>query len=92
MKYRKKPLVIEALQLRWDTWSAMCDFADVGNLADGKPQGFSPDGDSTLIGLRIPTLEGVMIAVENDWIIKGIKGELYPCKPDIFTATYEEVP
>jgi len=43
------------------------------------------------IGMKIPTLEGVMKAEENDFIIKGIKGELYPCKPDIFEATYEAV-
>ena len=41
--------------------------------------------------MTIPTLEGVMLAGEGDWIIKGVKGEFYPCKPDIFTATYEEV-
>lgn len=41
--------------------------------------------------LDIPTLEGVMHANVGDWIITGVKGEQYPCKPDIFTATYEEV-
>ena len=39
MKYRKKPVVIEAIQLRWDTWSEMCDHAKVGKLTDGKPEG-----------------------------------------------------
>jgi len=101
MQYRKKPIIIEALQLRWDTWSEMCEFAGVGRLEDGKPQGtyVDPDGnaredfpgDPARIGLHIPTLEGLMLGVENDWIIKGIKGELYPCKPDIFEATYEPV-
>ncbi len=43
------------------------------------------------LSLAIPTLEGQMIAEENDWIIKGVKGEFYPCKPDIFDATYELV-
>ena len=65
----------------------MCDFADVGRLEDGKPQG-KQDGEA--IGLDIPTLEGLMHASENDWIIRGVKGELYPCKPDIFEATYEK--
>lgn len=87
-KYRKKPVVIEALQLRWDTWSDMCDFIGIGTLKDGKPEGCQ-DGEK--IGLNIPTLEGLMHADENDYIIKGIKGEFYPCKPDIFEATYEEV-
>jgi len=89
MKFRKKPVVIEAVQLRWDTWSEMCDFAGVGGLANNKPEGMEhSDG---LIRMAIPTLEGVMIATQNDWIIKGVKGELYPCKPDIFEATYEAV-
>ncbi len=87
-QYRKKPVVIEAVQLQWGTWDEMCDFADVGKLTDGKPEG-RQDGDA--IGLDIPTLEGLMRADENDWIIRGIKGELYPCKPDIFEETYEAV-
>ncbi len=88
MKYRKKPVVIEAVQLRWDTWNEMCDFTGVGKLTDGKPEG-KQDGEK--IGLDIPTLEGIIHANENDFIIKGIKGELYPCKPDIFEKTYEKV-
>ena len=87
-KFRKKPVVVEAVQLRWDTWSEMCDHAHVGKLTDGKPEG-QQEGEK--IELAIPTLEGVMIASENDWIICGVKGELYPCKPDIFEATYEPV-
>jgi len=87
-KYRKKPIVIEALQLKWINWDAMCEFVGVGELSNGKPEG-RQDGDK--IGLDIPTLEGLMHADENDWIIKGVKGEFYPCKPDIFEATYEEV-
>ena len=93
-KYRKKPLVIEAVQLRWDTWSEMCEHAGVGKLEDRKPQGTHGEGsdsDSDAIGLDIPTLEGLIHANENDWIIRGAKGELYPCKPDIFEATYEPV-
>lgn len=89
-QFRKKPVVIEAVQLRWDTWQEMCEHAGVGKLSDGKPEGFWPDGEGRgRIGLHIPTLEGLMEATEGDWIIRGIKGELYPCKPDIFAATYE---
>lgn len=98
MKFRKKPVVVDAVQLRWDTWSDMCDFAGVGILADGKPQGCYVDHEGResknscdRIGLFIPTLEGLMLASEGDWIIRGVNGELYPCKPDIFAATYEEV-
>lgn len=85
-KFRKKPVVIEAVQLTWKNWHDVCDFAGVGKLSDGKPQGVQ-EGEA--IALQIPTLEGVMTASENDWIIRGVQGELYPCKPDIFEATYE---
>lgn len=101
MKFRKKPVVIEAVQLRWDNWSEMCDFAGVGKMIDGKPEwtfldaGGNPVSGATWhdgnMGLAIPTLEGVMIARQNDWIIRGVNGELYPCKPDIFEKTYEAV-
>jgi len=100
MKFRKKPVVIEAVQLRRDTWSEMCEHAGVGKLVDGKPEGcyLGPNGQPRLghetsdkIGLLIPTLEGLMIAGELDWVIRGIKGELYPCKDEIFRATYEPV-
>jgi hypothetical protein len=103
--YRKKPVTIEAIQLRWDTWNEMCEFAGVGSLSDGKPQGCWIDQagkdhygpipppdlslDDARIGLAIPTLEGLMLASEGDWIIRGVQGELYPCKPDIFEQTYE---
>lgn len=101
-KYRKKPVVVEAVQLRWDTWDEVCSHANVGKLADGKPEGCyidsvsgrdsdDPVSERHEIGLRIPTLEGLMIARQDDWVIRGVKGELYPCKPDIFEATYEPV-
>uniref|UniRef100_A0A6M3XJJ0 Uncharacterized protein n=1 Tax=viral metagenome TaxID=1070528 RepID=A0A6M3XJJ0_9ZZZZ len=88
-KFRKKPVIIEAVQLRWDTWNEMCDFAGVGKLIDGKPEGETLPGNK--IGLNIPTLEGVMQASEDDWIIRGVENELYPCKPGIFEKTYEPV-
>lgn len=87
-KFRKKPVVVEAVQLRWDTWNEMCDHAGVGKLTDGKPEG-QMDGES--IQMMIPTLEGDMIANENDWVIKGVEGEIYPCKPAIFEATYDPI-
>ena len=89
MKFRKKPVVIEAVQLRWDTWEEMCRHAGVGKAEDGKPTGVM--GPGTSITLSIPTMEGTMVANENDWVIRGVKGELYPCKPDIFEATYDPV-
>lgn len=96
--YRKKPVVVEAVQLLWSNWSEMCEFASVGRLTDGKPEGCYldelgrplPKGRSSgRMGMLIPTLEGIMVAQEGDWVIRGVKGELYPCKPDIFEATYE---
>lgn len=100
MKYRKKPVVIDAVQLTWENWSEMFEFAGVGKLADNKPTGCYvgadgvalPEGQtSEKMGLLIPTLEGLMLACQNDYVIRGVKGELYPCKPDIFEATYEPV-
>jgi len=88
-QYRKKPIVIEALQLRWDTWPEMCDF--IGFADDGCREIKGTIGKENAIGLDINTPEGTMSALENDYIIKGIKGEFYPCKPDIFEASYEEV-
>ena len=87
-KFRKKPVVIEAVQLRWDTWNEMCDHAGVGKLEDRKPEG-QMDGEH--IGLAIPTSEGLMLAQQDDWIIRGVEGELYPCKPSIFEQTYEAI-
>lgn len=81
MKYRKKPVVIEAIQ-----WT--------GNLEEIKEF----VGDSLIIeefhgkfAISIKTLEGIHDAMFNDYIIKGVNGEFYPCKPDIFQKTYEKV-
>ena len=87
--------MIEAMQLRWDNWHDMCDFAGVGQLRDGRPEGTQSDQNGRSLGLEIgmfiPTLEGMHLARQGDWVIKGVKGELYPCKPDIFELTYEPV-
>lgn len=99
MKYRKKPIIIEAVQLKWSTWSEVCELIGENSFNNGaKGVYIKEDGTHThdpisdaRIGLLIPTLEGVMLAIEGDYIIKGIKGEFYPCKPDIFEATYEIV-
>jgi hypothetical protein len=100
MKFRKKPVVIDAVKLGWDTWSEMCDFVGVGKLSDGKPEGcyLGENGQprkghetTNRMGLLIPTLEGLMIGSEGDWIIKGVNGEFYPVKNDIFLKTYEKV-
>ena len=83
MKYRKKPVVIEAVQFDGSHPSADAIIAKWPKI------GKAYTADSYLEGLIIPTLEGTMRANGGDWIIQGVKGEIYPCKPDIFEATYE---
>jgi hypothetical protein len=96
-KYRKKPVVVEAIKLGWDTWNEICDFVPEdafggGVYLDDVTLKELPEGKtSNAIGLKINTLEGVMLAQQGDYIIKGVKGEFYPCKPDIFEQTYEPV-
>ncbi len=86
MKYRKKPVVIEAMQLPAEDEECTPELAEF--LNESKHEITSEDA-GTLAIWRIDTLEGVMVAEPGDWIIKGIQGEYYPCKPDIFEATYE---
>ena len=77
-KYRKKPVVVEVVQWTGDNIDEVLEFGQ-GKIKyiNGKP--------------TIETLEGTLTASKNDYIIKGIKGEYYPCKPDVFANTYEEV-
>lgn len=90
-KYRKKPVVVEAVQLTWETWGELCDFLG-GIVSESNPGRYENNDPTTQrIELTIPTLEGDHLARHGDYIIKGIKGEFYPCKPDIFEATYELV-
>lgn len=91
MKFRKKPVIIDAIQ--WispstnrilnhiSNYHTILEFVGEDNLGSAYKDG----------SLQIRTLEGWVIAQNEDWIIKGIKGEFYPCKPDIFEATYERV-
>ncbi len=81
-KFRKKPVVIEAVHYDGSpaAYESVCAFAP----------GVYFEADATA-RLSVPTLEGVMFASPGDWIIRGVKGELYPCKPDIFAATYDAV-
>lgn len=92
-QFRKKPVIIDAIQ-----WSGnvnrqeVCDF--VGT--DLKTEVYSDTAyeagqGAPYFSLIIETLEGNMTANPNDWVIKGVNGEFYPCKPDIFEKTYEPV-
>ena len=86
MRYRKKPVVIDAFILgdEWPDWWAQAVAHQIVTTYnnDGRYAG-GPDYAT------ISTLEGLMRAEKGDWIVRGIKGEIYPVKPDIFAATYE---
>ena len=82
MKYRKKPLVIDAIQWDGDNVLAWLEkFPESRNLIQIE----------NAQEITIKTLEGNMTAREGDYIIRGVKGEFYPCKADIFDLTYERV-
>lgn len=110
MKFRKKPVVIEAMQMIGEPSETMavCDWIRdngypwlVGNALE--PSALEPEGadgqpgdpgiyiDPATGEVVIRTLEGDMRVSYGDWVIKGVEGELYPCKPDIFEKTYEPV-
>ena len=80
MKFRKKPVVVDAIQWIGSNIVEMNEFITVH-------YGLRPTSDT----LEIPTPEGIMEAKKGDFIIKGVNGEFYPCKPDIFEKTYEAV-
>lgn len=86
MKYRKKPVVIEAIQFKddADTIIAIQEFMGVEELRVSYADPEKPV-------IKIETPEGVMDSSVGDFIIKGVNGEFYPCKPDIFEKTYEKV-
>lgn len=77
-KYRKKPVEVEAIQYMGNKFKEVEDFVNRDLLKYND-------------GIGIPTLEGIMKASIGDFIIKGVIGEVYPCKPDIFRQTYDEV-
>lgn len=92
-KYRKKPIVVEAIQWTGSNLEEIRNF--VGNdLIENYIKHFDIERTlikQTLAGIAINTLEGTIIVNYGDYIIKGMNNEFYPCKPDIFKQTYEEV-
>lgn len=80
-KYKKMPFVIEAVQ-----WRGTPTFGAILDLAEDSKRIVVRENEK----LMIRTLEGWMCATPGDWVIKGVQGELYSCKPDIFEATYEK--
>lgn len=89
MRYRKKPVVIDAIPCSDAIHAFNSDWGALPKwLADAYEKGgVVPTGT----GIYLPTLEGSMLAAPGDWIICGIKGEVYPCRRDIFEETYEVV-
>jgi hypothetical protein len=81
--YRKRPVVIEAIRFYGDNWAEICMWAKT----DFGIKWLSP----SCAEIIIETLEGNMTVSKGDWVIKGVNGEYYPCKPDIFEKTYEKV-
>lgn len=98
MYYRKKPVVIQAFQMtearrqdnsEWPSW-----LHEAWNMDNDKVGSLYPENHPNSDGndrLRILTLEGNQLVSWGDYIIRGVQGEIYPCKPDIFEQTYEEV-
>ncbi|AER21682.1 hypothetical protein SSUST1_1326 [Streptococcus suis ST1] len=78
VKYKKKPVVIEAIRFTGSNYEEIREFIGKNTLCSD-------------LSIVIPTLEGNMVAQKGDYIIKGVHGEFYPCKPDIFNETYEVV-
>lgn len=78
IRFRKRPVEISAIQYRGTSSFSEC-------------KAFCPTLDTTQGSVYIPTLEGAMTVSDGDWIIQGVAGEFYPCKPDIFRRTYERV-
>lgn len=98
-RFRKRPVEIEAVQWTGDNTSDVIDWiltsdAGVARWHEAQPAYSDDEGtgcDATPEQIAIDTLEGTMFASVGDWIIRGIRDEFYPCKPDIFEATYEPV-
>lgn len=85
-KFRKRPVVIEAIQFKGDNRREVLAF-----ISPELVEGITTSEASSSRPLYIETLEGTMKASLGDWIIRGTAGELYPCKPNIFADTYEPV-
>jgi hypothetical protein len=96
--FTKKPVVIEAFQMTkergsdssdWPGWLREAWKVPVDEIGSLQTSCVSLDGSYSPFLFEIVTLEGVMLVSWGDWIIRGVKGEIYPCKPDIFEMTYE---
>ena len=97
--FRKKPVMIEAVKMGGIEWFDDLQFAVQFDESDALPKWLRDAlldevisaSENDFEHLSIQTLEGVMLVSPGDWIIRGVKGEIYPCKPDIFAMTYDPV-
>ena len=89
MKYRKKPVVVEAIQWTGKNLQELKNFVGDSLEYDVMDAAWEVGKGPVIVNVRIQTLEGIHHASVGDFIIKGIRGEFYPCKPDIFAKTYE---
>jgi len=102
-RFRKRPVEIEARRVPdFDEYESAVEYVNtivaLGQWFNGKTYLMTPEGEYAHDGAKVigphvvvPTLEGDMIGLPGDWIIQGVNGEFYPCKPDIFEKTYEPV-
>ena len=89
MRFRKLPVTIDAIQVSHALMLVKDNFSELPQwLQDDYEEGNIIFGSHFV---NIPTKEGLMLGSKDDWIIRGVCGELYPCKPDIFAKTYEQV-
>lgn len=91
MKYKKKPVVIEAIQWIGNNLEEIKNFVGEQLEYDIEDSAWQVGKSAPHVTVKIKTLEGVMEARKGDYIIKGVNGEFYPCKPDVFEKTYDEV-
>ena len=90
MKYRKKPIVIEAVQWNGRNLEEIKEFVGDPLIYEISDAAWKVGKGAPAVYIEIKTLEGNHICTEGDYIIKGVQGEFYPCKPDIFEQTYEQ--
>ena len=91
MKYRKKPVIVEAVQWNGLNLHEVKDFVGDSLIYDIYDAAWEVGKAAPIVDMKIKTLEGNMQVSIDDYIIKGVQGEFYPCKPDIFEKTYELV-
>jgi hypothetical protein len=94
MKFRTKVVEKEAIRLDWENWNDICAFVSPEAFGNGcylNAEGFPTEDVTDRMGLFINTLEGQMLARHGDWIVKGLAGEFYAVKDEIFQKSYESV-